>query len=104
MFVLSTLEGWPKIYHQFEDSAFENTGPIKEGEKLKATIFTLGFIWLGSFFFMNLFVGVLFNEYNEQLKKESNQLKIISFRQQNWIDLQKLILKAEPEFNSVKPP
>jgi len=30
---------------------------------------------------MNLFVGVLFNEYNQQLKKESNQLKIISFKQ-----------------------
>ncbi len=81
--MLSTLEGWPYIYQDLIDSDSDSEvynsfsinlivkqGPSKDKNFMAGSLFCVCFICLGSFFFMNLFVGVLFNEYNTQLKLE----------------------------------
>ena len=83
LFMLSTLEGWPYIYENIVDSNNSSSviiiiirfmirfqGPTFNNNFTIGSIFCVIFICVGSFFFMNLFVGVLFNEYNTQLKKE----------------------------------
>ena len=76
LFILSTMEGWPQIYMDFSDGDDPWKGPTDmywdgKNTKLSAIFFILIFIWIGSFALMNLFVGVLFNEYNACLKQET---------------------------------
>ena len=64
LFILSTLESWPRIYEYLKDCDLKTNGPSPNISSVYASSFCICFICLGSFFFMNLFVGVLFNEYN----------------------------------------
>lgn len=103
LFVVSSLEGWPEIMYEAIDSATSDEGPTKDNSPMFA-IFYIIFILVGSFFFVNLFIGVIFYEFNNARKNE--QKKNSFFRteeQQKWIEMHKLILKAKPEKSDLIP-
>ena len=63
LFVVSSLEGWPDIMLQAVDSTDVDKGP-KEEASVYHSLFFIVFILIGSFFFLNFFIGVLFLKYN----------------------------------------
>jgi len=65
LFILSTLEGWPEIFFHCYDSQYEDIGPIKNSN-LMGLIYIFVFIILGAFFFMNLFIGVIFDGFYKE--------------------------------------
>ena len=62
LFIVSSLEGWPGIMHQAMDITKEGNGP-KFQINIKHSIFFIVFVVIGSFFFLNFFIGVLFLKY-----------------------------------------
>lgn len=62
LFIVSSLEGWPDIMHQAIDITKIDNGPIKENSTSQMIFFII-FILIGSFFFLNFFIGVLFLKY-----------------------------------------
>ena len=60
------------------------------------------FIIVGSLFLWNLFVGVIFFNYHLAEKREKN--KILTEDQVRWLDIQKLLANADPDFASFKVP
>ena len=64
LYVVSSLEGWPDIMINSLDITKVNRGPIKEFN-IKGMYFFVIFILIGSFFFLNFFIGVLFLKYNQ---------------------------------------
>lgn len=62
IFVMATLEGWPDIMFTTFDANDETIGPIRDNNT-EMGYFFLVFIFIGSYFLLNLFVGVLFYEY-----------------------------------------
>lgn len=60
LFVLSTLEGWPNYLFYFIDASSE--GPVKDNYPLMILFFVV-FIFVGSMFLLNLFIGVIFLNY-----------------------------------------
>jgi len=46
-----------------EEDVVKYTGPTPDANKMGAVFFCLLFVVVGSFFFMNLFVGVIFDEF-----------------------------------------
>jgi hypothetical protein len=64
LFVVSSLEGWPDIMINSLDITKMGQGPSKEYNK-QGMIFFIVFILIGSFFFLNFFIGVLFLKYNQ---------------------------------------
>mmetsp|Transcript_20712 Transcript_20712/g.31743 ORF Transcript_20712/g.31743 Transcript_20712/m.31743 type:complete len:82 (-) Transcript_20712:1836-2081(-) len=64
LFVVSSLEGWPDIMLQAVDSTKINQGPQEEASVIHSLYFVT-FILIGSFFFLNFFIGVLFLKYNQ---------------------------------------
>jgi len=54
--------------------------------------FFVVFILIGSFFFVNFLIGVLFLKYTQAQKEETQNF---TSDQLNWIDIQKMIEKAE---------
>jgi len=77
------LEGWPDIMVQTIDSVGENLGPLKE-YNTGFYWFYIIFIFIGSFFFLNFFIGVLFLKFNEAQKEEQ---KGFSQKDIGWKDI-----------------
>ena len=69
LFIVSTLEGWPDIMYQAVDGAGIEEGPVENASPISAYFFVV-FIFIGSFFFLNFFVGVIFLNYEEAQKAE----------------------------------
>ena len=64
LFVVSSLEGWPDIMLQAVDATAKDKGPKFENQFANAYFFVV-FIFIGSFFFLNFFIGVLFLKYSQ---------------------------------------
>ncbi len=62
LFVVSTVESWPDIMYQYTDITAEGGGPKYGNSPLNAYFFVV-FVFIGAYFFMNLFVGVLFMNF-----------------------------------------
>ena len=62
LFAVATLEGWPDVMYKYTDMTGVETGPIAGNSPINA-YFWVGFVFIGAFFFMNLFVGVLFMNF-----------------------------------------
>jgi len=70
LFVVSSLEGWPDVMINSLDVTRIGQGPEKEFN-IKGMFFFIIFILIGSFFFLNFFIGVLFLKYNEAQAEEN---------------------------------
>ena len=93
LFVVSTLEGWPDYLFNFMDA--DDSGPIKNNSSFFFW-YMMVFILVGSFFLLNLFIGVISLSYNLATKKAKNEY--LSDDQSNWIEIQRLIVETRPFF------
>ena len=100
LYVVSSLEGWPDIMFQALDFTEPNKGPSYNNSPAYMSYFVI-FILIGSFFFLNFFIGVLFLEYNKAQREEQK-----GFTQEGlaWMDIQRLILSAEPDYETTNVP
>ena len=100
LFELATQENWPIIIYQAIDSTDVDTGPRKEANFYYAYFFVI-FLFIGSMFLVNLFVGVMFYNFEKVQKKENATFgtTIATEEQLNWIEVQNLIITAEPNYN-----
>jgi hypothetical protein len=64
LFIVSSLEGWPDVMIQSVDSSVLNEGPKMEASTTYIYFYII-FIFVGSFFLLNFFIGVLFLEYEK---------------------------------------
>lgn len=78
----------------------KDNGPKYEAAPAQSGFFIV-FILIGSFFFLNLFIGVLFLEYEKAEKKER---KGYTDDMLKWKDLQNMIIEANvPHADRYKP-
>ena len=73
LFIVSSLEGWPDIMYSAIDSTSVDHAPVKDNNKW-ATYYFIFFILIGSFFFLNLFIAVVFKKFEES-KDDSDEIK-----------------------------
>jgi hypothetical protein len=69
LFETATLEMWLEVMYHGVDATEENVHPWRDANPA-ACVFFVVFIIVGSFFIMNLFVGVTIDKFNE-MKEES---------------------------------
>ena len=93
LFIVSSLEGWPEIMYNAVDSTDLERGPSHNATPAIAYYFVV-FIFIGSFFFVNLFVGVMFLNYKEAKKFDPLFKSTINDREARWIDIMRLIEEA----------
>ena len=70
LYIVASLEGWPDIMLNAVDATSNDHGPKKENSPLNAYFFIV-FILIGSFFLLNIFIGVLFLKYTAAQKNET---------------------------------
>lgn len=75
LFILSTVEGWPDIMFTAINATGEDTGP-KDNYNPGAAYFFVVFLFVGSFFFVNLVIGVMFDNF---LKEKNNEQSLTAY-------------------------
>ena len=68
-FEISTLEMWPDNMWAAIDSRGYGLGPKKNARVYNAAIFVI-FIFITTFFVMNLFISVIVDRFNEEIRKK----------------------------------
>jgi hypothetical protein len=105
LFVLSSLEGWPDIMATSFDAAPASDGPTYNGNIIFSGIFFISFIMIGSLFLMNLFVGVIFFQFQaEQEQEKKSKFKYITGGQMRWLQMNDIIRYAKPTFDLTAAP
>ncbi|KAL4431571.1 hypothetical protein ABPG74_017276 [Tetrahymena malaccensis] len=99
LFELSTFEGWPNYFWYYMDGS--DTGPVWNNSKY-FSLFFAAFIFVGSFFSINLFTAIISFNFDIASKKAKNAF--LTDEQSQWIELQRLIVRSTPDFTSMKPP
>mmetsp|Transcript_29089 Transcript_29089/g.26478 ORF Transcript_29089/g.26478 Transcript_29089/m.26478 type:complete len:230 (-) Transcript_29089:951-1640(-) len=104
LFILSTQEGWPDIMNTVSDANDKIYGPERNENSTFSYIYFIIFIFVGSYFLLNLFVGVLFMEYAKAQDEENKLDEGLGLRIKQWKHMQRLILKKKPDLSQVEPP
>ncbi|XP_071554612.1 sodium voltage-gated channel paralytic isoform X11 [Temnothorax nylanderi] len=75
LFQVATFKGWIQIMNDAIDSRELNKQPIRE-TNIYMYFYFVFFIIFGSFFTLNLFIGVIIDNFNEQKKKAGGSLEM----------------------------
>jgi len=96
LFQVATWKGWIQIMNDAIDSVPIGNQPIRE-INIYMYLYFVFFIIFGSFFTLNLFIGVIIDNFNEQKKKAGGSLEMF------MTDDQKKYYSAMKKMGSKKP-
>jgi hypothetical protein len=94
LFEMSTTEGWVDIMYLGAATTGIDKQPKRENSII-ISFFFIFFIVFGSFFILNLFVGVVIGTFNNE-KENIGKNFLLTSTQKEWIDTRMIILKAKP--------
>ncbi|KAE9001800.1 Sodium channel protein type 5 subunit alpha [Phytophthora rubi] len=100
-FEISTTEGWADVMMAAIDSNGIGMQPIRDNNMLWALFFVL-FIMVGSFFVVNLFIGVIIDNFN-RMKSALGGDFMLTPEQKKWVEAQKAASRVGP-VRVLKPP
>ncbi|CDW88937.1 cation channel family protein [Stylonychia lemnae] len=119
LFVVSSLENWNDVLYQAVDCTNPGQGPKLNNFQPYSYYFVL-FILIGTYFFLNFFIGVLFLNFKLAKKKMHVQEQIMKQQDPNevksqideklqqqytmWKDIQILIINAQPDYETTNIP
>ncbi|XP_055302531.1 sodium channel protein para isoform X19 [Sitodiplosis mosellana] len=96
LFQVATFKGWIQIMNDAIDSRDIDKQPIRE-TNIYMYLYFVFFIIFGSFFTLNLFIGVIIDNFNEQKKKAGGSLEMF------MTEDQKKYYNAMKKMGSKKP-
>lgn len=103
LFIISSEENWPDIMYAGIDAKDIGVAPELNYNPAVGLYF-VSFIVIGSFFFMNLFIGVVFEQFSEAKKHEGSfAAAVLTKDQMLWVELQALIAKSSPNIEFLEP-
>lgn len=86
---MTTTEGWVEVMFNGIDIRGIDLQP-KTNENIGLILFFIGFMIIGSQFIINLFVGVVIDNFNTIKEKEELGNMFVTEQQKSWIEIQKM--------------
>merc|ERR1719313_3209602 len=96
LFEISTTEGWVDTMYAGTDGVEPHTTPYRDYNTWYAWFF-VAFIFVGSFFILNLCVGVIVDNF-ESLKADGNDGTMLTDMQKQWLEARKACSKEKLYF------
>ncbi|XP_006910851.1 sodium channel protein type 11 subunit alpha [Pteropus alecto] len=93
---VATFKGWMEIMYAAVDSNEKEDQPVFERNKYMYLYFVV-FIIFGSFFTLNLFIGVIIDNFNQQQKKISGQDIFLTEEQNKYYNAMKKLGSKKPQ-------
>jgi len=100
-FEISTLEMWPGMMYAAIDGVGIDEVPREKANQWVALIFVI-FIFFTTFFIMNLFISVIVDKFNEEIKKRQGSDNFTD-EQKEWVKIQRLLVHTNPKIIPVEP-
>jgi len=101
-FEISTLEMWPDMMFRAVDSADEvDMGIITKNKPYMALLFIF-FIFITTFFVMNLFISVIVSKFNEEKQKTEGSADL-SEEQKEWVKMQRYMVEVSAPVVPIEP-
>ena len=94
LFEMATTEGWVDIMYAGVDATEIDMQPVRDNG-WGWTFFFMGFMVVGSFFVMNLFVGVVIDNFNT-MKDRLGGNYLLTESQKEWVKTQERLMKNVP--------
>jgi len=91
LFEIASLEMWPEIMAVARDVTSVDMHPVLDNAFAYSFFFVL-FIFIGSFFVINLFVGVVINKFGQVKAEGDGNSLFMSKEAQDWVKAQKAIM------------
>ena len=105
LFSIATQVNWAASLYQAVDCTKVDKGP-KMNNSWYFSFYYVVFIFIGCMFLMNIFLGIMFYNFKRAYKNELETLKGIHLIQEqvDWIEIQKLIVRAQPDYKTRTAP
>lgn len=100
-FEIATLEMWPDMMYAAIDSTTVDHVPKLDNNKFISLIFII-YIFFTTFFIMNLFISVIVDKFNEEIKKRQGADNFTD-EQKEWVKIQRLLVHTNPKIIPVEP-
>ena len=100
LFEISTTEGWVDVMFAAIDQRGMDSQPIRNSNPVWV-LFFIFFLLVGAFFVLELFVGVIIENFNKIRDKTGRML--MTEAQKEWASTQKFIMKIKPEKRLLRP-
>jgi hypothetical protein len=101
-FEISTTEGWTELMWAAVDSTGIDMQPIRNNNAAWIFFF-ITFMLVASYMVMNLFVGVVIENFNRMRLQHSGMSTLLTEEQQGWVKTQEIAFRIRPK-KRVKPP
>ena len=103
LFVVGLLESWEEIMYKCIDARGQGIGGLRN-YNFAAAYYFIFFIYVGSFFFLHLFMGVVFLKFHQTKKEESSiYTLLLSKKELFWVEMQRLIVSSSVQINIKRP-
>jgi hypothetical protein len=89
LFIMMTTEGWTDVMNDGVDSVGIHKQP-KRNANIGLVVFFIAYMIIGSQFIINLFVGVVIDNFNTIKEKEELGNMFVTQQQRSWIEIQKV--------------
>lgn len=100
-FEICSLEMWPMEMFRAMDAVGVDMVPIRNHNMYMAILFVI-FIFLTTFFIMNLFISVIVDKFNDEIKKRQGAFNF-SDEQKEWVKIQRLLVHTNPKIIPTEP-
>eukprot|EP00580_Thalassiosira_gravida_P014264 CAMPEP_0201685176 /NCGR_PEP_ID=MMETSP0494-20130426/53021_1 /ASSEMBLY_ACC=CAM_ASM_000839 /TAXON_ID=420259 /ORGANISM="Thalassiosira gravida, Strain GMp14c1" /LENGTH=688 /DNA_ID=CAMNT_0048169005 /DNA_START=668 /DNA_END=2734 /DNA_ORIENTATION=- len=94
LFEISTTESWVSVMYAAIDQRGTDTQPVRDTNRAWALFFVV-FLSLGAFFILELFVGVIIENFSRL--RDTKGLVLMTDAQRQWASTQQFIMRIKPE-------
>ena len=101
-FQMSTTEGWVKIMFAMVDANGIDMQPIRDNSVVWI-YFCIFFMMIGSYLALNLFVGVVIDNFNKMKAQFDGNLAYLTAEQQEWMKTQEIARRLRPQKKRIRP-
>ncbi|CAK9063893.1 unnamed protein product [Durusdinium trenchii] len=101
LFEISTTEGWVDVMLAAVDSRGPYLQPRRDANEFIGSMLFVAFMLIGSFFVLNLCVGVIIDNYNKQKKESDIHFVLVTDVQAAWMTQMKAIYLRRTFFTQV---
>jgi uncharacterized protein YjbI with pentapeptide repeats len=101
LYVMSTGDNWEAPMYMMMAATEPGHAPVRN-DYSPAAFFSILWMFVGSFFALNLFVGVICDSFNK-IKRETHQSATMTQEQQQWVDTMRAAAKLKPS-SGARPP
>ena len=101
-FQMSTTEGWVNVMYAMVDANGIDMQPIRDNN-VAWIYFCIFFMMIGSYLALNLFVGVVIDNFNKMKAQFDGNLAYLTTEQQEWMKTQEIARRLRPQKKRVRP-